>query len=217
MHYNNIEIELTTACTLGCPGCPRNYQKHLKGQWNTGHMSLDSVKWIAKNTDFNQYLFVGCYGDPIYHPDIVQILDFYAWLGKRVSIETNASNTKKEIWDTINEELDLHTFTWTFSVDGLEDTNHIYRKRSNWSHIEYAMSKILSMPKERRPVTVWKWIEFPYNKHQTLEAKALAKSIGFDEFASVTSTRWRPYPKSTEDIEQYLFPKELELWKGKYV
>lgn len=119
----------------------------------------------------------------------------------------------KEIWDTINEELDLHTFTWTFSVDGLEDTNHIYRKRSNWSHIEYAMSKILSMPKERRPVTVWKWIEFPYNKHQTLEARALAKSIGFDEFASVTSTRWRPYPKSTEDIEQYLFPKELELWK----
>ena len=214
MNHNNIEIELTTVCSLGCPGCPRNYQKHLKGQWNTGHMLLDHVKWIAKNTDFKTYLFVGCYGDPLYHPDILQILDFYAWLGKRVHLETNGSFGKKELWDVINTDLDIHKMTWTFSVDGLEDTNHIYRKHSKWTNIEYAMSKILSMPKDRRPKTIWKWIEFPYNAHQTKTAKELAMEIGFDRFEVMKSSRWRAYPRSMEqhDISQYLFPKELELW-----
>ena len=111
MYTNNIELELTTICTLGCPACPRNYQKHLKKEWHTGNMPLEKVKWIADNTDFKEYLFVGCYGDPIYHPDIVEILDYYNSKGKTVFIETNASNTKPELWNKI-AELDLSYTTW---------------------------------------------------------------------------------------------------------
>lgn len=212
MHTNNIELELTTICTLGCPACPRNYQKHLKKEWHTGNMPLEKVKWIADNTDFKEYLFVGCYGDPIYHPDIVEILDYYNSKGKTVFIETNASNTKPELWNKI-ADLDLSYTTWTFSVDGLRDTNSIYRIRSNWKHITYAMQTILAMPEERRPYTLWKWIEFPFNQHQTNKARELAKEWGFNSFEARKSTRWQPYPETTHNIEQYLFPEELDKWK----
>ena len=214
MLTNNIEMELTTACTLGCPGCPRNYQKDLKSEWNTGYMPLDKVKWVADNTEFKEYLFVGCYGDPIYHPNIVEILDYYNSKRKTVFIETNASNTKPELWKQLSE-LDLSYTTWTFSVDGLRDTNSIYRIRSNWKHITHAMQTILDMPEERRPYTLWKWIEFPYNQHQTDKARELAKEWGFDSFEARKSTRWKPYPKTTHNIKQYLFPEELELWNQK--
>lgn len=212
MHTNNLELELTTICTLGCPACPRNYQKDLKKEWNLGNMPLEKVKWIADNTEFNQYLFVGCYGDPIYHPDIVEILDYYNGKGKNVFLETNASNTKPELWNRI-AELNLSNTHWTFSVDGLEDTNSIYRIRSNWKHITYAMKTLLGMPRERRPRTLWKWIEFPYNIHQTDKARELAKELGFDKFEARRSTRWIPYSRSLPNIEQYLFPEELKLWK----
>jgi hypothetical protein len=69
------------------------------------------------------------------------------------------------------------------------------------------------MPEERRPSTLWKWIEFPYNQHQTDKARELAKELGFDKFEARRSTRWIPYSRTTPNIEQYLFPEELQLWK----
>ena len=215
MNHKNLEIELTTICTLGCPGCPRNYQKHLKPQWNTGHMDYDYVRWLAYETDFWQYQFVGCYGDPIYHPNIVEIMELFVKQGKRFTIETNASNTKPELWDKIHE-LELNDkVLFTFSVDGLEDTNHIYRKRSKWKDIEYAMSQVLSM--KHKPTTLWKWIEFPYNQHQTETARKLANDIGFDRFQVRRSTRWKPYAfDNVDDMPQYLFPEQLQLWRDKW-
>ena len=77
------------------------------------------------------------------------------------------------------------------------------------------MQTILDMPEERRPYTLWKWIEFPYNQHQTDKAKELAKEWGFNSFEARKSTRWKPYPKTTHNIKEYLFPEELELWNQK--
>ena len=80
------------------------------------------------------------------------------------------------------------------------------------------METLLGMPKERRPKTLWKWIEFPYNEHQTDKARELSKELGFDRFEARRSTRWMPYPKprDIDNIEQYLFPEELQMWRDKH-
>ena len=68
---NTLEIELTTKCTLGCPACPRNNPFEKKEDWDVGHLDKNIVKSFADTSAERSYLFVGCYGDPIYHPDSV--------------------------------------------------------------------------------------------------------------------------------------------------
>ena len=74
-----------------------------------------------------------------------------------------------------------------FSVDGLEDTNHIYRKNSRWKDIVMAVETLASG--KQKPKLIWQMLVFPYNEHQIEEAERLSKEIGFDEFHYSKSLR----------------------------
>lgn len=191
---NPLEIELTTKCTLGCPACPRNNPNEPAEQWDVGHINTDLAKKFANSPVDRSYLFVGCFGDPIYHPDFIDIVKYYLDKERRFAVHTNGSFKKQKWWD------ELATLNWsdrqrfTFSVDGLEDTNHIYRIRANWESIMRGMKTMGSLPSDRKPLLEWKMLVFPYNEHQVPEAKQLANEIGIDMFSPV---------KSERDIKQY--------------
>lgn len=207
---NPIEIELTTKCTLGCPACPRNaddYGEHTKENWDVGHMNTDLAKSFANDPEDRDYLFVGCYGDPIYHPDFIDIVRYYIERNKMLTIHTNGSFKKQKFWD------ELASLNWSrrqqfnFSVDGLEDTNHLYRIRANWKHIMMGMKTMGALPLDRRPVLDWKFLVFPYNEHQVEDARKLANSLGMDRFLPVTSERPIEY-YNTDTPELYEWPKQ---------
>jgi len=187
---NPLEIELTTKCTLGCPACPRNDPYEIGKGWDVGHMNTDLAKSFADTSTDRNYLFVGCYGDPIYHPDFIDIVKYYIDREKRFVVHTNGSFKKQKWWD------ELASLNWnnnkqrfTFSVDGLEDTNHMYRIRANWESIMRGMKTMGSIPSERKPYLQWKMLVFPYNEHQVPEANILANEMGIDKFSPVKSER----------------------------
>lgn len=65
-----------------------------------------------------------------------------------------------------------------FSIDGLEDTNHIYRRQCQWNKImENAQAFIDAGGKAE-----WQFIIFPWNKHQVQDAEQMAKQMGFHSF-----------------------------------
>ena len=189
-----VEIELTTKCTLGCPACPRNDPREKKENWDVGHMNTDIAKSLANSTVERPYLFVGCYGDPIYHPDFIDIVKYYIDRNKWLTIHTNGSFKKQKWWDELASLNWTQKQRFTFSVDGLEDTNPIYRIRSDWKSIIAGMRTMGSLPKDRKPYLEWKYLVFPYNEHQVPEASQLAQEIGIDKFAPV---------KSERDIDSY--------------
>lgn len=208
---SSLEIELTTKCVLECPACPRvNRRNHPESPepisyWDHGHMDTEVAKNIARYTDFRRYLFVGCYGDAIYHPDFLELCDYYQnTCNKLLTIHTNGSAKSKKFWD---QAADMHwkrSTEFVFSVDGLEDTNHIYRINAKWHQIEYGMRAMLNIPKWRRPKLIWKFIVFPYNHHQVQQASELAASMGFDRFEA--SKSWRQgHLYRTEDTKLYDF------------
>jgi MoaA/NifB/PqqE/SkfB family radical SAM enzyme len=201
-----LEVELTTKCTLECPSCPRSLDPaENQSVWDTGHMPTEFAKRIADTTNFTRYLFVGCYGDAIYHPDFLEICDYYQnSKGKRLHIHTNGSAKPKKFWDTAAQMKWSPATEFVFSVDGLADTNHLYRINSKWDQIEYAMRTMCSIPPGRKPYMVWKYLVFPYNQHQVEQARQLAEEIGFDEFSPRRS--WRTadqYPSSLRHL--YVF------------
>ena len=203
-----LEIELTTKCTIGCPACPRNDPFDLKENWDVGHLDTNLIKSFADDPTDREYIFVGCYGDPIYHPDYIEIMKHYIDKGKQLSVHTNGSFKKQKWWD------ELASLNWsprnqifTFSVDGLEDTNHLYRINSKWKSIIMGMTIMGALPKDRRPWLEWKYLVFPYNEHQVEEARELALGLGFNKFIPVTSER---------EIETYLTDTpELYEWPNK--
>ena len=62
-----------------------------------------------------------------------------------------------------------------FSVDGLEDTNHIYRRGVKWEKLITNMRAYSATG----AYAVWEWLVFEHNQHQVEEARALAKELNF--------------------------------------
>lgn len=204
---NPLEIELTTKCTLGCPACPRNNPDELAEDWDVGHLDTALAKKFADSPTQRPYLFVGCYGDPIYHPDFIDIVKYYVDKNHWLTIHTNGSFKKQKWWDELASLNWTNHQRFTFSVDGLEDTNHIYRIRANWESIMRGMKTMGALPYARKPRLEWKMLVFPYNKHQVSDARKLAKEIGIDMFSPVRSER-DIYQYRVENNEIYRWPDD---------
>ena len=183
-----LQIELTTKCTIECPGCPRTYKKKEDNTtWDYGHIDKQIVFDQIESNDYHKLIFAGAYGDPIYHPDFIEIMDRATKFNKRIKVETNGSFKKRKWWEQLSELPWTDNISFNFSIDGLEDTNHIYRKNSRWKDIVQGIETLVNA--KQRPKLIWQMLIFPYNEHQVEEAQTLSKQLGFDEFHSSKSLR----------------------------
>lgn len=200
----SLEVELTSKCTLQCPACSRSSTRENASYWDAGHMPLDFVKSLCDNSDYNRYLFVGCYGDVVYHPDFIEICDYFIKADKKLLIHTNGSLRPQKFWDKLSQlDWNPNKHIFCFSIDGLADTNHYYRINAKWDTI---MRGVEAMSKStKRPYMEWKYIKFPYNQHQVEEARQLSVDLGFDNFDIVESMRNAALYKNTEDPSRYVW------------
>ena len=85
---------------------------------------------------------------------------------------TNGGARKPDYWRSLAETAGdkMHV---VFGIDGLADTNHLYRRHVQWDKlIENAQAFIGAGGKAK-----WQFIKFPWNKHQVEQAKELSKQI----------------------------------------
>jgi MoaA/NifB/PqqE/SkfB family radical SAM enzyme len=124
-------------------------------------------------------------GDPIYHSKFLELCMRLKTNKCRLFITTNGSAKKNTWWHELSMILDEND-TLTFSIDGLEDTNHLYRKNAKWKSIMDAVKCVNT----GSYTLVWKFIVFKHNQHQIKDAKVLSKKLGFDHFRLEHSDRW---------------------------
>jgi MoaA/NifB/PqqE/SkfB family radical SAM enzyme len=73
-----------------------------------------------------------------------------------------------------------------FSIDGLADTNHLYRRKVSFNKaIDNAKAFINAGGK-----AYWNYIVFKHNQHQVEEAHALSKELGFADFNIKRTSRF---------------------------
>lgn len=185
---DELEIEITSKCVLQCPACSRMHDPEGKQIWDAGHLDKELLFKIADTTHFRKYMIIGCYGDAIYHPDFLEICDYFIKAGKYLEVHTNGSAKPEKFWQAAAEQ-DWKGSMFTFSIDGLENTNHIYRINAKWKQIMTGVKWMTSIPKERRPKLEWKMLIFKYNEHQVDTARKMAMDLGFDKFNPVVSLR----------------------------
>ena len=131
--------------------------------------------------------------DPVVADDTLEIFKYLRshndqlWL----SMNTNAG-ARDEAWWTELAKTFGRMGTVIFSLDGLADTNHLYRQNVVWEKSMNAAKWFIAAGGRAR----WDYIIFQHNEHQVEEAKALSESMGFERFQSKKTARFFSTVKS---------------------
>ena len=208
-----LHIEPTNICTLKCAGCARTrFIDQWPQHWRNHSVDVDSLmQFLDIELAGMSVVFCGNYGDPIYHPDFVRMIQEFKQRGAHVKIVTNGSYKKSEWWQELVSWLD-HNDTVIFSVDGVPENFTQYRVNADWSSIQTAMTICAQAKCE----TTWKFIPFLFNQHNIDQAQALSQQLGIDHFEISPSDRFdeqTKHLKPTSDLIGARFDDQ-QSWKN---
>ena len=193
-----IHVEASTFCNARCPLCPRSlYGYKVNGVYKELHLDPKVFEKVLKDYPEREYVyFNGNLGDPMMHPKILELVE----LNKCQSmITTNGSIGLQSTWiELANCKVEV-----VFSIDGLEDTNHLYRQDVEWNKIMDRVKWFIGAGGN----AVWKFIVFRHNMHQIEEAKQLSKTLGFKEFRQIDHGRnYGPALDKEGNITHWILP-----------
>ncbi len=185
---NSVHIEITSKCNAACPMCLRN----VKGGRVNPYLPITSlttqdIQYIFDADLIHQLKrihFIGNYGDPILAPDLLETIQYFRSINPymRVHIHTNGGVRATEWW----ERLARIATRVVFGIDGLEDTNHIYRRGVNWKMLMRNVESFIQAGGHAE----WMFIVFKHNEHQIEEARDLASRMGFKKFSTKKTGRF---------------------------
>lgn len=198
-NVKEIHIEPTSLCNAQCPMCARN----IYGEKLNPYIKLKSlpVTWFHDNIkpsqikNLNKIFFCGNVGDPASAPELIEIIKYFKKHNDKITIGLNTNGGLKttEWWTRLGHTLQGHLDYCVFSIDGLEDTNHVYRRNVRWTKIMENVQSFIATGASAH----WDMLVFEHNKHQVEEAKELADQMGFTWFRTKETDRWDTY---TQDL-----------------
>lgn len=183
-----LHLEITTKCSARCPQCLRNLNGGATNpELPQVELSRDDVEHILPPRFVRQLKHIticGNYGDPTAAQDTLSTFQYFRSVSSQLSLQINSHGSARSAdwW----KELGSVGITCHFGIDGLRDTNHIYRQDTNWDRIIRNVSSFVLAGGD----AVWDFIVFSHNEHQVDAAKALSKQLGFSRFVVKRSARF---------------------------
>lgn len=186
-----VHIDFTSRCNAMCLRCSRNINgKYINPEMPLMDMSIDTFKNLFTSEFIRQvnYInFCGNYGDPVINNNLIPVLKYIHENDDNennksptfIDINTNGGIKNEEFWKELALLLknNFKNYRVVFSIDGLEDTNHLYRRNVKW---EKLMSNVKTFINNGGKA-VWQFIKFEHNSHQEDDVKKLAKNLGFSQ------------------------------------
>jgi MoaA/NifB/PqqE/SkfB family radical SAM enzyme len=190
LQLNNIvgfHIEPTNICTLKCAGCARTrFIQQWPSHWKNHSVDLAALfKFLDVDLSNKHIHLCGNYGDPIYHPEFIDMVREFKHRGAEIKITTNGSHRKPEWWIELCNLLTDQDLV-RFSIDGLPENFAQYRVNADWESIRQGIDVCVQSSCQ----TAWKYIPFNYNQHNIDQAKQLSDSLGIDSFQVHHSDRF---------------------------
>ena len=182
----SIQIEISSNCNLRCTGCVRVNEEDFETITplikKNVYLDVDVIKTLLDSKylqDLDYIDFCGSIDDPLMHPDFLEIVEYITSKKIKIIVQTNASLRTADYWVKLANVLKKQPNSYVkFSVDGLADTNHIYRRGSNWDKIITNAKAYINAG----GMAQWQYIVFPWNEHQVEEARELSQQLGFSSF-----------------------------------
>ena len=185
-----VHLEHTSKCNLLCPQCARVWKGEVTPSLPMADLTLKDYKKLF-TPEFSEHIdrvyWCGSYGDGIASGTWMECAFWLRYSGvKSMQLYTNGSARKPDWWKKLalifNREKD---FVY-FSIDGLADTNHLYRVNSNFDVIMKNAEAFINAGGNAR----WDYLVFDHNQHQVEEAKQLARDMGFKAMVVKNTSRF---------------------------
>jgi MoaA/NifB/PqqE/SkfB family radical SAM enzyme len=186
----NIQIETSSMCNAACPQCMR--------EWWGGDYSIIKQTYIPTSfyenripqhvyDNLEKINFCGTVGDPCTAPNFIDVCRVIKQKNPaiNISISTNGGMRTTKWWSELASVLSPTDFV-TFGIDGLEDTNHIYRVNVRWNKLIANARSFIKAGGEAE----WQFITFKHNEHQIQLAEAMSKALGFKRFFTIHNNRF---------------------------
>lgn len=184
----SLQLEISSYCNAACPQCPRNIQGGATvpnlplTNWSVDQFEHVIDQFVGAN--LSMIYFCGTYGDPLMNPHIIKMCELIRkkFSQCRIGIHTNGGLQHHALYKQLAKVADF----CAFGIDGLEDTNHLYRRKVSWSKlIENAQAFI-----DSGGYAIWDFIVFEHNQHQVESAKQISIDLGFKEFNVKKTSRF---------------------------
>ena len=192
-----IQVEASSRCNLACPGCSRTQEL---GMYTPSDLSMDNFKLLVRDeNNLHALTYSMSLGDPIYAGTLFEQLEHIKTLKTRpvLFFSTNGSGRSTKWWEKFATYLNpinpmnsaFPGDVVEFAVDGLEDTNPIYRVNAKWNSIQNGMK---TLRENYTGKLVWRYIVFEHNYHQVVEAQQIAKDLGMNQFHAILGDNRTP-------------------------
>jgi MoaA/NifB/PqqE/SkfB family radical SAM enzyme len=182
-----ISIENSSICNAECPQCTRQALGNDHSWFSQDYLRIEILEKIPDNIwkNIKRISLCGVMGDPCAAPNLIQLVEWIRYKSPSafISIETNGGLKSIQFWKKLASILGDNGSV-QFAIDGLEDTNHIYRVKVEWKKLMENVNAFISVG----GTAVWQFIVFRHNEHQVDQAERLAKDLGFKQFNIKTST-----------------------------
>ncbi|MCU0543390.1 MAG: tetratricopeptide repeat protein [Oscillatoriaceae cyanobacterium Prado104] len=200
LKYEDIRrasVEITSRCNAACPQCPRTDNQILP----SAELTMEDIERIFPPDFCSQLDLVymcGNYGDAMTSNTTIPAIEYWHRMGiPEIDLYTNGSGRNPDWWRTLAKAMTGEKDRVTFSIDGLADTNSIYRQNTNWDRIMQSVNAFIQAGGK----AVWHYLIFEHNQHQVEAARTLAEKLGFIEFVPKATSRF---------VAQELFTKLSE-------
>ena len=176
---NAVHVEATDRCNAQCPVCIRSYQGGpVRSYVKDSELGLKHFTEYLGNkfiSNIGSWNFCGNKGDPSSALELVEIFEYILKCNPETKIDmrTNGGARGKNFWVSIGELFEGTQCRVIFAVDGLEDTNHIYRKNVKWKNLWRNMEAYFE--NGGHGLGQWDFLKFKHNEHQIDELKYLAE------------------------------------------
>ncbi len=184
-----LHLEPTDVCQAACPQCARetdtNFDRRSRHHLRVEQIQREFDDDVIRGLD--KMFMCGNYGDPAagYYT-----LDIYRWfrgINPNIVLGMNSNGGVQSTfwWHELAGILNQPRDYVVFSIDGLEDTNSIYRVNVNWQRVMANAQAFIAAG----GMAHWDMLVYAHNEHQVDECERRARDMGFRWFRAKVSRR----------------------------
>lgn len=190
-----LHLEPTTACNAACPQCARENTALFDPRKHNTHLTVTQIRralTIEQISRLEKMFMCGNFGDPAASPHTLEIYRFFRAHNPNITLGMNSNGAVRSArwWQDLAGILNKSQDYVIFSIDGLADTNHVYRRGVRWSTLMTNVKSFIDAGGSAH----WDMLLFEHNQHQVDLAEDLARKMGFRWFRVKVSKRFQTRP-----------------------
>lgn len=184
-----LHLEPTDVCQAACALCARETDSNFRKD-RQHHLDMYGItKVFAEDriAGLDKMFMCGNYGDPAAGKHTLNIYKEFRKLNTDIVLGMNTNGALQNTlwWHELGKTFNQSQDYVVFSIDGLEDTNSVYRKNVSWSRLMHNVEAFVAAGGSAH----WDMLVYKHNQHQVDACEQMARDLGFRWFRAKVSKR----------------------------